>query len=215
MSIEDMRTKYTSSGLSERDLNPEPVRQFAVWFNEAVRANPGHGFEANMMTLATSSPDGLPSARTVLLKEFDQRGFVFYTNYRSPKALDLAANPRAALVFHWPVLKRQVRITGTVSKISHAESEAYFRRRPRGSQLGAAVSDQSRVLNDRAELERKLTELDQQLAGCNVPMPADWGGYRLAPDWIEFWQGRTNRLHDRLRYKGLTDGTWKIERLAP
>jgi pyridoxamine 5'-phosphate oxidase len=167
------------------------------------------------MTLATSTRDGIPSARIVLLKSHDARGFVFYTNYSSQKAHDLAENPRASLLFFWPALERQVRICGTVAKVTHEESEAYFRTRPRGSQLGAWASAQSAVLGSRAELEARVRDVDEKYKGAGVPLPPHWGGYRVTPTSLEFWQGREDRLHDRLRYTRRADGTWRLERLAP
>jgi pyridoxamine 5'-phosphate oxidase len=167
------------------------------------------------MTLATAAADGQPSARIVLLKEVNHDGFVFYTNYGSRKGRELAGNPRAALVFYWPQLERQVRITGAVLKTSRSESEAYFRTRPRGSQLAAWASRQSSPIPDRALLEARVKKLGAKYAGASVPLPPNWGGFRLRPESIEFWQGRPNRLHDRLRYSREPGGGWKIERLAP
>ena len=167
------------------------------------------------MTLATTAADGQPSARIVLLKEVSQDGFVFYTNYGSRKGRELAVNPRAALVFYWPQLERQVRITGAVVKTSRSESNAYFQTRPRGSQLAAWASWQSLPIPDRDVLEARVKKLEAKYAGVSVPLPPNWGAYRLRPDSIEFWQGRPNRLHDRLRYSQEADGGWKIERLAP
>jgi pyridoxamine 5'-phosphate oxidase len=166
------------------------------------------------MTLATASPDGAPAARTVLLKAFDAQGFVFYTNYESQKGKDLAANPRATLLFCWLALERQVRIDGNVARVSREESEAYFHSRPIGSQYGAWASRQSSVVENREALDAKLREVEQQYAGQTVPLPPYWGGYRVTPTMFEFWQGRENRMHDRLRYRRNGDG-WKIERLSP
>jgi pyridoxamine 5'-phosphate oxidase len=187
------------------------VAQFGRWFEQATHAGL---LEPSAMTLATATPDGHPSARMVLLRGFDQRGFCFYTNYESRKAAELAANPRAALVFWWDALERQVRIEGRVEPTSRAESEAYFTSRPPGSQLSAAASPQSRVIDDRATLERRVTELATSLSDGQLPLPDFWGGYRLTPEVVEFWQGRPNRLHDRLRYRRAGDA-WVIERLAP
>ncbi|MGH7536824.1 MAG: pyridoxamine 5'-phosphate oxidase, partial [Gemmatimonadales bacterium] len=170
--------------------------------------------EPNAMTLATATADGAPSARIVLLKGFDRRGFVFFTDYRSRKAAELAANPRAALVFHWEELERQVRITGRVERVTHQESEAYFLTRPMGSRLGAWVSHQSQVIPGREVLEDGLRAMGERFADGQVPLPPHWGGYRLAPDSIEFWQGRANRLHDRIR-SGREGVGWRLERLAP
>lgn len=210
-----MRREYIRDGLSEAQADADPVRQFATWFDQAAQTNTGDGYEPNAMTLATATPEGVPSARIVLLKGFDEQGFVFYTNYMSQKGIELERNAHAALVFHWPQLERQVRIDGTVTRVSRTESEAYFRTRPRGSQLGALVSDQSQPITHRELLEEKLAQLEHQYAEQEVPMPEHWGGYRVAPTLFEFWQGRPNRLHDRLRYTRLDNGTWRMQRLAP
>ena len=206
-----MRREYTREALAEADVDPDPVIQFGRWFEQAEQAGL---LEPTAMTLATATPDGRPSARMVLLRGFDERGFCFYTNYQSRKGAELAANPRAALVFWWGELERQVRIEGPVAPTSRAESEAYFHSRPLGSQLSAAASPQSRVIEDRAALERRVAELAAAAPDGEVPLPDFWGGYRLAHEMVEFWQGRPNRLHDRLRYRRAADG-WKIERLAP
>lgn len=212
--LSDMRREYTKLGLREEDADPNPVRQFAHWFEQAVATNTGEVFEPNAMTLSTVTSTGTPASRVVLLKGFDDAGFVFFTNYESDKGRELEANPWAALCFWWPALERQVRITGKVSKVSRAESEAYFATRPRGSQLGAWVSRQSQVVSGRAALESELARLEKQYEGQPVPTPPHWGGYRVAPEVFEFWQGRPNRLHDRLRYR--RDGQrWIIERLSP
>jgi pyridoxamine 5'-phosphate oxidase len=196
----------------ERTADPDPVKQFQRWFNEA-RDKVSQLPEA--MTLATATTDGRPSARLVLLKQVDDRGFVFYTNYRSSKARDLEANPFAALVFYWPQLERQVRVEGTVTRTSAAESDEYFRSRPRDSQLGALASPQSEVISSRDELERQLAELEAEFRDQEVERPEHWGGYRLKPERIEFWKGRPGRLHDRLLYERQPDGPWIIRRLAP
>jgi pyridoxamine 5'-phosphate oxidase len=206
-----MRREYAREGLAEADVDADPVVQFGRWFEQAEQAGL---LEPTAMTLATATPDGRPSARMVLLRGFDERGFCFYTNYESRKGVELAANPRAALVFWWGELERQVRIEGPVAPTSRAESEAYFHSRPPGSQLSAAASPQSRVIQDRAVLERRVAELATGSAAGQVPLPDFWGGYRLTHEVVEFWQGRPNRLHDRLRYRRAGDG-WKIERLAP
>jgi pyridoxamine 5'-phosphate oxidase len=198
--------------LTEADVDPSPFRQFDTWFRHALAENVP---EPTAMTLATSTRDGLPSARIVLLKSHDARGFVFYTNYASQKARDLSENPRTSLVFFWPALERQIRIMGSVAKVSHEESEAYFRTRPRGSQLGAWASAQSAVIASRAELEARVRGLDEQYRGTEVPLPPNWGGYRVTPTSLEFWEGRDDRLHDRLRYTRRADGAWRLERLAP
>ncbi len=196
--------------LNESDVDPNPLKQFEVWYGEALASGVP---EADAMTLATATTDGAPDARIVLLKSFDGRGFVFFTNYQSRKAQELAANGRACLLFYWLPLKRQVRIEGTVEKVSAAESDDYFHTRPWGSKLGAWASDQSRVITSRENLEKRFAEFESEFAD-NVPRPPHWGGYRLAPTAIEFWQGRDNRLHDRIRYR-LQDKSWRIERLAP
>lgn len=212
MSLADLRKDYSLSGLLEKDLARDPFRQFDKWFQEAQAAKL---VEPNAMTLATASPDGRPSARTVLLKAVDGRGFVFYTNYESRKGRDLTANPRACLSFPWFALERQVIVEGTVTKVSREESAAYFHGRPRASQLGAWVSQQSSIITGRAVLEDAMKALEKKYAGIEVPIPPAWGGYRLAPDTVEFWQGRRSRLHDRLRYRREPSGEWAIERLAP
>jgi pyridoxamine 5'-phosphate oxidase len=206
-----MRREYTREALAEADVDADPVVQFGRWFEQAEQAGL---LEPTAMTLATATPNGRPSARMVLLRGFDERGFCFYTNHESRKGVELAANPRAALVFWWGELERQVRIEGPVAPTSRAESEAYFHSRPPGSQLSAAASPQSRVIQDRAVLERRVAELAADSADGQVPLPDFWGGYRLTHEVVEFWQGRPNRLHDRLRYRRAGDG-WKIERLAP
>ncbi len=212
MSIADLRQEYMFRGLDEADVDPDPFVQFRIWFDQAVAAQVP---EPNAMTLATAGADCRPSARLVLLKGFDASGFVFYTNYESRKARELAANPWAALVFFWPQLARQVRIEGRVEPVAPHESDAYFQSRPRGSQLGAWASHQSQVISSRAVLDQRMQELTAAYQAHPVPRPPYWGGYRLAPTLVEFWQGRPNRLHDRLRYRRLEDGGWLIERLAP
>ena len=195
--------------LNEAELDADPLRQFAVWFEEAGAA----GVRApEAMALATATSDGRPSVRMVLLKGFDERGFVFFTGYESRKGAELAANPRAALLFHWDALGRQVRIEGTVERVSEAESDAYFRSRPRGAQISATVSPQSRVVESRASLEALAAELEA--GGDDIPRPPTWGGFRIRPETYELWQHRANRLHDRLRYRR-NGGGWTIERLAP
>jgi pyridoxamine 5'-phosphate oxidase len=206
-----LRKEYQLESLLESTVDPDPYRQFQVWFDQAVAAELP---EPNAMTLATATSDGIPSARIVLLKGVDPQGFVFFTNYTSQKGQELAANPRAAIVFLWIELERQVRIQGSIVKVPDAESDAYFRSRPLGSQLGAWVSEQSQVIADRESLEQRLAALQQQYADQTIPRPPHWGGYRLQPTNLEFWQGRRNRLHDRLCYR-LAQGEWVIERLAP
>jgi pyridoxamine 5'-phosphate oxidase len=212
MNVADIRREYEREGLSEGDLAADPVEQFQLWLDQALAVEP-RDFTA--MTLATADRVGRPSARIVLLKGFDERGFVFFTNYESDKARELAENPRAALVFYWAVLDRQVRIEGTVEKTSREESAAYFESRPRGSRLGAWASPQSRPVDGRQEIERLLEEASGRFAEGDVPVPDFWGGFRVRHEAVEFWQGRRNRLHDRLRYARLPEGGWRIERLAP
>lgn len=201
--------------LGKQNVNPDPIRQFARWFEQAKQAYLGEDFDPTAMTLATTSPDNQPSARIVLLKSFDQKGFVFYTNYHSPKAIDLAGNPQTALVFHWPALERQVRIQGSASKVDRSTSTTYFHSRPRGSQIGAIASNQSQVISDRTNLEQRFADLKGELDGRTVPVPVHWGGFLVQPQWIEFWQHGPNRLHDRLRYRLQAHNSWKLERLSP
>lgn len=199
------------AGLGESDVDPDPIIQFERWFADA-RASGDPLPEA--MTLATATGAGVPSARMVLLKAVDDSGFVFFTNYESQKSRELADNPRAALVFYWGRLGRQVRVSGAVSRVTSVESDAYFRSRPLESRLSAAASPQSEVIPNREQLEARVEELRQRYDG-DVPRPAFWGGYRLVPDSVEFWLHRENRLHDRLRYRRQPDGRWRLERLAP
>lgn len=206
-----LRRDYALSSLTEQDVDPDPIRQFDRWFADAVSARVE---EPNAMTLATASRDGVPSARIVLLKGVDAAGFVFYTDYRSRKGAELTENPLAALTFLWKEIERQVRISGAVSRIGAAESEAYFRTRPPGSRLGAWASQQSAVIPSRAELEERLREVSLRFPDGDIPLPPHWGGFRVVPDEIEFWQGRPDRLHDRLLYQREESG-WKISRLSP
>jgi pyridoxamine 5'-phosphate oxidase len=208
---EAFRTHAMDVGLSETDLDADPVRQFQQWYEAAI----GTGIsEPNAMSLATVAADGQPSLRTVLLKLYDQRGFVFFTNYESRKAQEMAGNPRVACLFPWVALARQVCIAGQVEKISTAESLRYFATRPRGSQIGAWASHQSQVITSRSLLEMKVDEMRRRFADGEIPLPGFWGGFRLVPQSIEFWQGRESRLHDRFRYSRQGDG-WALARLAP
>lgn len=209
--MKDLRENYTLGGLSEHEAATDPLRQFAAWFDEALAAGIR---EANAMALATVSGDGVPSVRMVLLKGVDT-GFVFFTNLESPKARDMESNPRASLCFHWKELERQVRISGHIEMTSRSEAETYFHSRPRGSQLGAWASRQSKVLSGREEIESNLKEMEGRFADGDVPLPDFWGGYRLIPKAIEFWQGRPSRLHDRLLYTLEDDGGWTRGRLSP
>lgn len=210
--LADLRRNYALQSLSETDARPDPIAQFAAWFSEALDSRLR---EPNAMTLATATRDGYPSARTVLLKGFDNEGFVFYTNYESRKGSELLENPRAALLFTWLELERQIRIEGPVEKVSEPESLRYFQSRPKGSQIGAWASPQSRVIPNRELLEKNVADLMRQYAGAEtLPRPPYWGGYRIKPVRIEFWQGRESRLHDRIRYV-LGDPGWTMERLAP
>jgi pyridoxamine 5'-phosphate oxidase len=212
MVLRNLRKDYTLAGLVESDLDPDPIVQFRVWFTEAQAAK---GIEPNAMTVATADASGDPSARTVLLKGLDERGFIFYSNYDSAKGNQLAANPRAELLFYWPELERQVRIHGDVERLERSASEEYFRSRPIGNQLGALASPQSTVIPNREYLQELYDTLEQQYGSDSVPMPDHWGGYRVCPQLLEFWQGRKSRLHDRLRYRRDADGGWIVERLAP
>jgi pyridoxamine 5'-phosphate oxidase len=210
--LSTLRRDYAHAALSERDVDPDPIRQFEHWFAEAQAAEVR---DVNAMTLATATPDGAPSARIVLLKGVDARGFVFFTDYRSRKGAELLHNPRAALVLYWGPLERQVRVDGTVSRTSAEESAAYFASRPLASRLSASASHQSAVVADRASLEARVAELAETYAERTPPLPSYWGGFRLAPTAIEFWQGRPNRLHDRLRYTRSPGDNWHIDRLSP
>jgi pyridoxamine 5'-phosphate oxidase len=212
LAIADLRREYSLEGLREDELDPSPFRQFERWFRQAMDAQV---LETNAMTLATATRDGVPSARVVLLKGMDDDGFVFYTNYDSRKGQDLADNPRAALLFYWAEITRQVRVEGVVDRVSVEESAAYFASRSELSRLGAWASRQSSVIPDRATLDRRLAELVKEHEGREIPLPPYWGGYRLVPSYFEFWHGRPNRLHDRLCYTRDEDGAWSICRLSP
>jgi len=211
-SIAEIRKEYQLQFLSEKDITADPLQQFEKWWKEAMDSNIE---EVNAMTLATASNDGVPSARIVLLKGFDERGFIFFTNYNSFKGQQLMENPRACLVLFWKELERQVRITGLVAKISDKESDDYFNSRPEGSKIAAWTSPQSQVIANRNWLEENSKKLQQQFEHSTIQRPAYWGGYRVMPINIEFWQGRPNRLHDRINYSLEENGDWLIERLAP
>jgi len=235
MAIADIRREYNLTGLRRKDLNPDPVAQFKIWFDQATGTRASgrvrkffvglykallqitgtEPMDVNAATLATADTNGRPSARVVLLKSVDERGFVFFTNYESRKGQELAENPHAALVFYWADLERQVCVEGEVSRLPREESEAYFKSRPRGSQLAAWASRQSDVVANRAVLDERWEQRHAQYSGQDVPLPSYWGGYVLRPARIEFWQGRPNRLHDRVRYLKQPDHTWLIERLCP
>ena len=211
-SLAELRQEYARGALNQADVDPDPLQQFQRWLGEAIAAQLP---EPNAMMLATADRTGRPYARAVLLKACDADGFVFYTNYRSDKGQQLAASPHAALLCLWLELERQVRVEGTVSKISPAESEAYFRTRPRESRLGSLASRQSQVVASRRILDERFQALDAQYPDDNIPMPHHWGGYRVRPEMLEFWQGRHGRMHDRLRYRRLAAGGWLLERLEP
>lgn len=210
--MNEAKHQYNEESLDEATVDRDPLKLFERWLDEA-KATGMHLPEA--VTLATATPDGKPSARLVLLKGVDERGFVFFTNYQSRKARELDANPPAALVFYWPQLERQARVEGKVERTSAAESDAYFKTRPRESQIGAAASPQSEVISSRAALQEKADELEKLYEGREVERPEHWGGYRLRPKRIEFWKGRPGRLHDRISYEKQADGRWTIQRLAP
>ena len=212
MPLADLRKDYSLAGLTEKDLARDPFRQFEKWFQEAVASKL---VEPNAMIVASSTRDGRPSARTMLLKGVDGRGFVFYTNYESRKGRELDANPNVSLVFPWFPFERQVIVEGTVTKVAREEAEAYFHSRPLASQLGAWASAQSTIIPGRKALEEAMKDLETKYAGQPVPLPPHWGGYRVAPATVEFWQGRRSRLHDRLRYRRGTDGSWTVEGLSP
>lgn len=211
-SIADLRREYSLQQLNKKDAHPNPFEQFTLWFDQAVAAKLP---EPNAMTLATATSDGKPSARMVLLKGYDERGFVFYTNYKSRKGQQLLANPWGAIAFWWTQLERQVRIEGQIEQVSAEESDAYFHSRPQDSQLGAWASEQSQVIDSREVLEQRLQQLKKEYETKTIPRPPHWGGFRLIPVAIEFWQGRPSRLHDRLLYQRTEEGSWMIQRLSP
>ena len=210
--LADIRREYSFETLSEKEVAKDPIKQFGKWWEEAVRSKID---EVNAMTLATASSDGLPSARIVLLKEYNEHGFVFFTNYESFKAQQMAENPKACLVFFWKELERQIRITGLIQKIGKEQSDQYFKTRPESSRIGAWASPQSRVIDGRYWLDEKFNELVNKMEGTDIERPPHWGGYIVKPVVIEFWQGRPSRLHDRIQYTLEESGGWKIERLAP
>ncbi|QYM78915.1 pyridoxamine 5'-phosphate oxidase [Horticoccus luteus] len=212
MSLADLRKDYSLAGLVEKDLARDPFRQFDKWFQEAQGAKIP---EPNAMVVATATREGRPSTRTVLLKGIDGRGFVFYTNYESRKGREIEANARVSLLFPWIAIERQIIVEGTVTKVSREESAAYFHSRPQASQIGAWASQQSAVIGSRALLEQAFKAAEKKYAGSEIPMPPQWGGYRVNPETVEFWQGRRSRLHDRLRYRREANGDWTIERLSP
>jgi len=211
MDLTFMRQGYQDEGLSKEELSPDPFLQFEAWFKEANETEP----IPNAMSLATVNHSGSPMMRTVLLKLFDDNGFVFFTNYKSRKAEQISENQNVAVLFNWVALERQVSINGVAEKVEKSESLKYFMGRPRGSQLGAWVSDQSSVLSSRKILEMKLDEIKRKFGENEIPLPEFWGGFRIKPKRFEFWQGRPNRLHDRFLYSKIDDESWKIERLAP
>ncbi len=210
--LKNLREEYNAAALTEASTKADPIKQFEIWFNEAQEANVP---ELNAMTLATATPDGRPSARIVLLKGYHEAGFVFFTNYLSRKGKEINKNPNGALTFFWPALERQIRIEGTIEKVTKEESEKYFRSRPHNSQIGAVVSPQSQEIDNREVIEKKWNELAAEYEGKEVPKPSFWGGYILKPRLIEFWQGRPSRLHDRILYKKTDNKNWKKVRLAP
>lgn len=208
-----LRREYETQGLRRAEMHHDPIEQFATWFSTAVNSGLP---DANAISLATATPEGKPSARIVLLKGFDQRGFVFFTNYQSGKGRELESNPQAAFAIYWVQLERQIRVAGRVEKTSREKSISYFSGRPRGSKLGAWVSHQSEVIDARRILDARLAEMTERFAGQDdIELPPHWGGFRIVPATIEFWQGRANRLHDRFRYTRQKDEAWTLERLAP
>ena len=215
MHLADIRREYSLAGLRRADLDANPIAQFQKWFGQATKALAQKEIDVNAATLATADKQGKPSARVVLLKGLDERGFIFFTNYASRKGRELAENPNASLVFYWQQLERQVCVAGTVTKLPREESEAYFKSRPRDSRVAAWASNQSDVAKDRTALEAKWNEMSAKFPGEEIPLPPNWGGYVLKPERIEFWQGRPGRLHDRFQYTRQKNNSWKLERLAP
>ncbi|KRB92828.1 pyridoxamine 5'-phosphate oxidase [Noviherbaspirillum sp. Root189] len=211
MSIADLRIDYSRASLTEQDVHPDPIQQFSTWFGEAIAAQVR---EANAMSVSTVGANGRPSSRILLIKDIDARGFTFFTNYDSRKGNELEQNKYAALLFYWIELERQVRIEGRVERISATESDAYFQSRPLKSRLGAIASSQSQPIDSREAMEQRFTQVEQAY-GEQPVRPAHWGGYRLVPDYIEFWQGRPSRFHDRIAYRLQADGTWQRQRLQP
>jgi len=211
-SIADIRRDYKRESLTEADTDANAFVQFGKWWDEAIRSDID---EVNAMTVATASADGIPSARIILLKGYDENGFVFFTNYSSAKGKEIEQNPNVALLFFWKELERQIRITGTIEKINAHESDSYFQSRPMGSRIGAWASPQSSVIKDRKVIEDNFIKYEAEFIATGVPRPQHWGGYVVKPSRIEFWQGRSSRLHDRIRYNLQADGSWKRERLAP
>ncbi|WP_418186459.1 pyridoxamine 5'-phosphate oxidase [Aliarcobacter lanthieri] len=212
MDLSTFRAKYTTKNIDVKDLHQNPFKQFEIWFNDAIEAKL---LEPNAFSLSTVGRDMMPSIRTVLLKVFDEKGFVFFTNYESKKAKQIEENPKAAALFTWLELERQIKVEGSIEKISKTESLKYFLSRPKGSQLGAWVSTQSQVISSRALLEQKFDEMKRKFLNKEIPFPSFWGGYTIKPIRIEFWQGGEDRLHDRFLYELQEDNTWKISRLAP
>ena len=212
INIAAIRRDYQMQSLLEKDVDANPFNQFNAWWDDALKSDLD---EVNAMTLATASATGIPSARIVLLKSVSEEGFVFFTNYNSSKGKELEENPNACLVFFWKELERQIRITGKVKKVTPAESDEYYQSRPEGSRIGAWASPQSTVIESREVIENNIVKVVEQFAGSEITRPPHWGGYAVIPTIIEFWQGRPNRLHDRLQYSKIQDGSWRIERLAP
>ena len=215
MTIHHLRRDYRFGSLTREQMPEDPISLFQTWFDQLRSTDLPEWFEPNAMSLATAKPDGGAACRIVLLKEFDERGFTFFTNYLSAKGEQIDSDPRVTLGFFWPIIERQIRIEGIATKVDPSLSEKYFRSRPRSSQLSANVSPQSQVIADESTLTKLVDQLDSKLQGADVPCPEHWGGYRVRPDLIEFWQGRPSRLHDRFRYLRRDDGHWQVDRLGP